>query len=472
MKEYTRDNSKWIIWISCIALLLIGVGIFFYYTFFRQSKSELVSAIPTDALFIFEINDNSAFVKTLPTMESYFNEVFSIDALPAYETVRGKLPKDNYNLFVSGHQTNIGISILFNTRIEPSDFKKLLRALSIDPANYTTFDQYKIYTYGTNYKSLKFVYFNHILSISDNIDILQKAIVQHAHPRSLMANADFKQLYNLAEKNKKQNWLLINNPNFLEHLNTFFTGTLPTVLQDVKAEAEWSAFQLRISHNELFLSGYTIANFNNFKNLRKQKSKSSVPTHLLTQQTDWYYALQKNESSICTFMISPDSVTHYNLLVMSIDTIHGKNNPFGNEENAEQMRSNLPEGIYPVDSTLVLPHSKFDESKYLYFMEKSNAYVFAENKEALKAYDNTLNNDGDITTSRLFTFSQSNIASNNLFEYTFYRQNKSDRLFNCLSETGKKSTFCNDISIFSISCNEVNEQFATINIYLNFSKRQ
>lgn len=472
MKEYTRDNSKWIIWISCIAILLIGVGIFFYYTFFRQSKSELVSAIPTDALFMFEINDNSAFVNTLPSLEPYFNEIFAIDALPAYESVRGKLPKDNYNLFISGHQTNVGISILFNTRIEPSDFKKLLRALSIDPANYTTFDQYKIYTYGTHYKSLKFVYFNHILSISDNIDILQKAIVQHAHPKSLMGNGNFKMLYQLAEKNKKQNWLLINNPNFFEHLSTFFTGIAPTVLQKVKTEAEWSAFQLRISHNELYLSGYAIASSENFKKLRGQHSKQPIPTQLLAMPTDWYYKMEKKGNPICTFMFSPDSLSHYNLLVMTIDTIRGKNNPFGNEENAELMRNNIPEGIYPVDSTLTLPHSIFDDSKYLFFIEKDNAYIFAENKDALKAYVNTINNEGDISKNRLYSYSQSNIASNNLFEYTFYRQNKSDRLQNCLSELGKKNMFCNDLSIFSISCNEINEQFATINIYLNFSKRQ
>lgn len=472
MKEYTRDYSKWIIWLSCIALLLIGVGIFFYYTFFRQSKSELVSAIPTDALFIFEVNDNSAFVKTLPSLEPYFNEVFSIDALPAYEAVRGKLSKDSYHLFISGHQTNIGISILFNTRIEPSEFKKLLRALSIDPANYTTFDQYKIYTYGTHYKSLKFVYFNHILSISDNLDILQKAIVQHAHPKSLMANGDFKMLYQLAEKNKKQNWLLINNPNFFEHLSTFFTGTTPTVLKKAKTEAEWSAFQLRISHNELFLSGYAIAGSENFKKLEGKTSKQELPAQLLALQTDWYYKMEKKDNTICTSMFSPDSLTHYHLLVMAIDTIRGKNNPFGNEENAELIRTSFPEGIYPVDSTLELPHSIFDESKYLFFMEKDNAYIFAESKDALKAYGKALNNDGDISKNRLYSFSQSNIASNNLFEYTFYRQNKSDRLYNCLSELGKKSTFCNDLSIFSISCNEVNEQFATINIYMNFSKRQ
>lgn len=472
MKEYTRDYSKWIIWISCIALLLIGVGIFFYYTFFRQSKSELVSAIPTDALFIFEINDNSAFVNTLPTVEPYFNEVFSIDALPAYEAVRGKLSKDNYHLFISGHQTNVGISILFNTRIEPAEFKKLLRALSIDPANYTTFDQYKIYTYGTHYKSLKFVYFNHILSISDNIDILQKAIVQHSHPRSLMANDNFKLLYQLAEKNKKQNWLLLNNANFLDHLSNFFTDTAPAIMQKVKSESEWSAFQLRISHNELFLSGYAIAKSENFKKLRNKTCKQELPTQLLTMQTDWYYKLGKNGNSICTFMFSPDSLTHYNLLVMTLDTIHNKNNPFGNNENAELMRNNIPEGIYPVDSTLELPHSIFDDSKYLFFIEKDNAYIFAENKIALKEYSNTINNDENISNNRLYTFSQTNIASNNLFEYTFYRQNKSDRLYNCLSDLGKNSKFCNDISIFSISCNEVNDQFATINIYLNFSKRQ
>jgi len=472
MKDYTRDNSRWLIWVSCSALLLIGVGIFFYYTFFRQSKSELVAAIPTDALFLFEINDNSAFVKTLPPLETYFNEAFALESMPAYEAVRGKLPKDNYNLFISGHPTSTGISILYNTRIEPSDFKKLLRSLSIDPANYTTFDQYRIYTYGTHFKSLKFVYFNHILSISDNIDILQKAIVQHAHPKSLMGNAQFKKLYQLAEKNKKQNWLMLNSPNFIEHISTYFAGVLPAVLQKIKAESDWAAFQLRISRNELFLSGYTMATSDNLRKLRNLTDKQQLTTSLLPNQTDWYYKMEKNNRAVCTFLIAADSTTHYQFMALTADTIHEKNNPFGDNDNAELMRTTYPEGIYPVDSTRSLPQSFFNETKYHYFIEQDNAYVFAESREALNAYRNALENNGDITANRLFTYSQSNIASNNLLEYTFYRQRQSGRLSECLSEKGRNSKFCNDISIFSISCNEVNEQFATVNIYVNFSPRQ
>ena len=53
-----KENRPWLIWLTIVAVLLAGVGIFFYYNLFRQSKSELIEAIPTDAAFIFTLNDN------------------------------------------------------------------------------------------------------------------------------------------------------------------------------------------------------------------------------------------------------------------------------------------------------------------------------------------------------------------------------------------------------------------------------
>ena len=139
MNNYTRENRPWVIWLTIIAVILATVGVFFYYTLLRQSKTELIEAIPTDATFIFTINDNDAFVRDTKSVTPYLNEIFLLDALPAYETMRGKLPVGEYDLTISGHTENDGISILFNTHADKAAFKRLLRALSIDPNNYTAF---------------------------------------------------------------------------------------------------------------------------------------------------------------------------------------------------------------------------------------------------------------------------------------------------------------------------------------------
>ena len=194
MRNYAREIRPWVIWITLLAVILAGVGVFFYYNFFRQEKSELIEAIPTDAAFIFALNDNDGFVAGSARVAPYLNELFVMDALPAYETMRGKLPAGEYDLTVSGHTTDNGVSVLFNMHADKAAFKRLLRALSIDPNNYTGFEGNRIYTYGTNFKSMKFVYFNHIISISPDIELLKRAIVQHNHPKNLLSDKQFKEM--------------------------------------------------------------------------------------------------------------------------------------------------------------------------------------------------------------------------------------------------------------------------------------
>ena len=160
------NNRPWLIWLTAVAVVLIGVGIFFYYNMFRQSKSELIEAIPTDAAFILTLNDNDGFVASSATVAPYLDELLVLDAMPAFQTIRGKLPAGEYDLTMSGHPSNDGVSVLFNMHADKAAFKRLLRALSIDPNNYTGFEGNRIYTYGTNFKSVKFVYVNHIISLS------------------------------------------------------------------------------------------------------------------------------------------------------------------------------------------------------------------------------------------------------------------------------------------------------------------
>ena len=204
-----KENRPWLIWLTIIAVILACVGVFFYYTLLRQSKSELIEAIPMDATFIFTINDNDAFVRDTKSVTPYLNELFLLDALPAYETMRGKLPNGEYDLTISGHVQDNSVSLLFNTHADKASFKRLLRALSIDPNNYTAFENNRIYTYGTNFKSVKFVYTNHIISFSTDLELLKRAIVQHTHPKNLLSDKQFKEMYILTEKNRKQNWLIV-----------------------------------------------------------------------------------------------------------------------------------------------------------------------------------------------------------------------------------------------------------------------
>ncbi len=259
MKNYARESRPWLIWATIIAVICAGVGIFFYYNLFRQTKSELIEAIPTDAAFIFAVNDNDGFVTSTSTVAPYLNELFATDALPAFETMRSKLPKGEYDLTISGHAEDDAMNVLFNMHADKAAFKKLLHALSIDPRNYTAFENNRIYTYGTNYKSVKFALVNHIISFSTDMELLKRAIVQHAHPKDLLSDKKFKEIYNLTEKNRKQNWLIVNPERYLTYLSSFLKEDLMGNITGSLEAAGWTAFQLRFSGNEMFMSGYMLS---------------------------------------------------------------------------------------------------------------------------------------------------------------------------------------------------------------------
>ena len=470
-EEYNTEKHRgWAIWLSILALLLIGVGIFFYYSFFRQSRSELIEAVPTDAQYVFEINDNTAFQKGVASMAPYFTEAFALDVLPAYEDIYKQMA-GTYDLTISGHPTANGIRVLFNTHIEKSVFKKLLRALSIDPANFTSFEHYRIYTYGTHFKSLKFAYFNHILTVSDDIDLLKKALIQHTHPKNLLSDKSFKDLYNLTSKNLKQNWVLLQEPGYSQHIATFLTEEAFAQLHKAIPMSEWSAFQIRIGHNEVTLSGYTAAN-DLLKEAAKHNAKRSfdIPPEMLAFDTEWYYKKTGENCATCTFALAGDSSKHHEFLIVMQDTLHKRLVPFGNEERADAFRNQHPSGIYPISDSTFMNLKELTSAQYALFVERTNALLFAPSPEALTIYYKMLNSKGDISNNRYYKFSQNNAASSNLIDFTFFNTTPSTQTF--FSQKGKSSFIGQDLAIFSTNCTGVTDGYAAVNIYVMVQGRK
>lgn len=464
-EEYNTEKHRgWAIWLSILALLLIGVGIFFYYSFFRQSRSELIEAVPTDAQYVFEINDNTAFQKGVASMAPYFTEAFALDVLPAYEDIYKQMA-GTYDLTISGHPSANGLRVLFNTHIEKAVFKKLLRALSIDPANFTSFEHYKIYTYGTHFKSLKFAYFNHILTVSDDIDLLKKALIQHTHPKNLLSDKSFKDLYNLTSKNLKQNWVLLQDPGYSQHLATFLTEEAYARMHKAIPMSDWSAFQIRIGHNEVILSGYAAAT-DQLKEAARQNAKRTfdTPSEMLPFVTEWYYQKAGDNYATCTFSIAGDSSKHHEFLIVMQDTIHKALVPFGNEEHADAFRNQHPSGIYPVTDSTFTTFPELSPAHYALFVERADALLFAPTQEALTLYYKMLSNKGKISSNRYYRFSQNNAASSNILDFTFYNTGTSAKSF--FSKAGQQSFIGRDLAIFSANCTDVTDEYASVNIYI------
>lgn len=462
-----------------------------------------METIPTNAAFIIEINDNEDFIRKSNDLLPYLDELFVMDALPAFETIYDYLPNEQYSITISGHGDNAGIFLLFNVGMDMHVFKKLLKALNIDPQNYTPFEEYKIYTYGTNYKSLKIAYYNHILSISENLDLLKKGLILHKHPKNLLSDKSFKRIYHIIEKNKKQNWLILQNDSYLDYISSYADRHLQDKINYLKEKSTWSAYQVRFSGMDLFLSGYATTEAVEFKKLAGQVPQCDVPAHILPAATEWYYKVGMPDRTLwtdnikqqpatprctpealaqfnliapktaCYFDLTTDSSKHYHYIAILTDTaLSCIDTIIGHPQPDSDIPTQYTEGIYPVPAdgfNKII--SYFDRGQYPYCTEKNGYHIFADTPEAIRFYRKSITLHGTLSDNRYYKFTKDNIASKNLLEYTYFNEYRRKPLMMLMSAKGKMSNVARDLMIFSISCSELIDNYAAISLYFHFGTR-
>jgi hypothetical protein len=268
------------------AIIIFGGGVYLYYYFFRQINAKLIETIPTDAAFLFQINDNETFLKTVKTIHPFINSLFELNAYPGCQFFVDQLPGKYNQVVFSGHANGETFAILFACKINERAFDQLLSKLQIDIKNCIKFDQCKIYTHGTHLKRFVFTYHKGIFVASENMILLQKAITQLKNPKNLTTLKSFSSLYNVTEKNKKQNWLIINHEKYFSCFEPFFNHETNSGFAQFSSNVPWAAYQFRISGLEMLLAGYVSVNsdFTNYLNQIETKhlylsslSKKDVP---------------------------------------------------------------------------------------------------------------------------------------------------------------------------------------------------
>lgn len=488
------NNRPWIIWLTCVAVALIAVGIFFYYNMFRQSKSELIEAIPTDAAFILALNDNDGFVSGAKALTPYLDELLVLDAMPAFQTIRKGLPAGEYDLTVSGHADNDGVSVLFNMHADKAAFKRLLRALSIDPNNHTTFEGARIYTYGTNFKSVKFTYVNHIITLSTDIELLKRAVVQYTHPKNLLSDKQFKEMYNLTEKNRKQNWLILNPKRYMTYFSSFMKEEVSGKMSEALQNAGWTALQLRFSGNEMFLSGYAMVEDNDNEDFEIQSHTATDEMDLAEHypaNVDWYTHLEIRNgrdfkvkrlfkdaqmingfapAEIGYFSLHGDSTTYrYVAMLRNMDR-DALEVFYKDAAKADSVRAAHPDGYFQTPEPPQPLMKSFAPDSATWFVEKDNALVFADSKEALATYLNSIKAEGALTKNRLFPFVNEAVASSSLLNFVIFNEENNTFWTNQLSEKGKATRFGKDLRIFALSTDamEKGQHLLPVNLYLLF----
>ena len=249
-------RKNFAITLTWLAIIIFGCGISFYYYFLRQVNAQLIETIPADAAFLFQINDNETFLKTEKNIHHHITSLFGLDAYPGCQFFVDQLPGKYNQVVFSGHSNGETFSILFACKIQERAFKQLLTKLQIDEKNCSKFDQCKIYTYGTHLKRFVFTYHKGIFLASENITLLRKAITQLKNPRNLTAIKSFETLFSIMEKNKKQNWLILNHKRYFSNFESFFNEQTSMELNQFASNVSWAAYQIRFSKLNMSLSGY------------------------------------------------------------------------------------------------------------------------------------------------------------------------------------------------------------------------
>ena len=137
---------------------------------------------------------------------------------------------------------------------------------------------------------------------------------------------------------------------------------------------------------------------------------------------------------------------------------------------ADSARAAHPDGYFQTPQPPKLPLKTLAPDSATWFVEKNNALVFSDSKEALTLYQNSLKSAGPLTQNRLYPFVNEAVASSSILNFVIFNEENNTYWPNQLSEKGKASRFGKDLRIFSLSRDAVEkgQHLVPVNLYLLF----
>lgn len=492
-----NTNTKaWIITSAVVGIVLILAAIFFYHNFFRQTKAPLIETVPADAAFVFEINDNEEFVKSSASLIPYLTDLFALDGLAGFESFLEKVSKKDEPILVSGFVEDDIVVPVFSTRMDEHYFKNLLKLLQIDPRNNIKFEECEIYAYGTHYKDFKFVFHNNIFSVSEDVELLKKTIVQLKYPKGLTNDKSFGELHKLVEKNVKQNWLLINPTVYIPFLASKTDESLQSFGESIKEMGDWCAYQLRFTDDEMFLSGYVYTDDPKVLKYADAKAAEEFPQRVVpvsamsmtivdnaNQNAMLEYfkkdnSLEKSDPVNDYQRISPlqsiffslpgDSVT-YHYCALKLDTLKASfASFFPDSVYADSILRTSTNGIYPCDAVNFagLFSTKAQNDEYRYFMPVKDYFILADTTSSLEHYKAVVKNENFIESSNVYRFAASNTPSDAVFTFVFL--NNDETLGKYMNRDYAKKSSMNALKVMVFSHAVPDKKMVSCNIYMKF----
>lgn len=471
MKRINSYSKKIIIGLTFFAIVLIITGIFSYYNFFRQHNASLIEAVPPDAAFIFKINDEELFLKNITHISPYLNEIFSFDAFIGSQSfidkisIKGDEPK--HKIMISGHRIEEQNVLLYSATMGPSTFKDLLKTLRIDSRNCLKYEKEKIYSYGTHFKKFYFVCHHNIFSVSESLPLLKKSISQHKQLQNLVHQEDFKTIYEITEKNNKQNWLFMNHELFISDFSKNLNEKSQTSVAPFKKAKNWSAYQISFTETEMELSGYMIPGDSFFVSLAHNSDMAQLlPLEILPFSTSCYQIENKEQCPI-SFFLHKDSLDFSYGVCPSNNLFPNPESLFPSDYTQDSSVLYKDMSIYRLGETQKA--SLFEEKNITpnYFIYTKNYFICSDSINALKYYIDQTKSDYTLEDLPLFRLSQNNLPSSAAYQVVNYFHNDQQRK-NIFAADKLNLQFINKISIFAISMDSPQNGISATKIYIKF----
>jgi hypothetical protein len=501
MSEKVKKSGRTGLIITSVAvlILLVAGGIFAYTKYLKRNTAELIAVVPSDAAFVFQINDNEGFVRSIGSCKASLNEVFSLDALAGFEYFAdmGLANNDNKKkVVISGHSADGQPALLFAVYMQKYAFYEILKNLKINPKDYVKYETRRIYTATTHFHEFKICYLNGIFVAAETQPLLEAAIHNLAGSGCLTSLPDFQPVNDIIHKNVKQNWLILNHVNFVEsqssRIDTAFHASFGTIAE----LAGWSAYQIRFSDNEVILSGYSTINEGSFFSEYEASDGSFIlpdavipasvngyvcstlpKTHTLTMEVeegDSTVALtaQRPFEDVVCFRIRRDTnLFHY--MVIPADSAFTRSDslylsPTPKEESA--YRGNRIFLCNAADLATLYPQLKQDFTT-AYALLYNDFYVLTESYAAARAYLDDVTTGKVLASNQQYQFTKGNLPTGKGFELYYINNSNQFNQYFTRSFLKKKPGITN-LKVFAFSFQKPVGNLLPNTVYLRFAEAQ
>jgi len=443
--------------------VILVIGIAAYHNFFRQTNANLIEIVPANrAVFLFQLHDNEYFVKNTTSLRPYLNTLFMMESITGFEAIIEHINIPDLQVLAAGLQMDNGIKLLYGAKIDKLQFRQLLQALQIDSRNYEKWQDNRIYSYASHLRKFNFTHFHNALIISEDIEAVKIAITQFKNPINLLSDNQFQTLYQLVNKNKRQNWLLLQHERFSPVLAAQSDSNWKSVISQLAEVSQWSAFQLHINNNEIYLSGYCPAQSVIFQQYKNQQTSTndfsdclpmdcySYSAYFITQPSDFINStIAQNireelpPKSLYFFTLNHHDTIIYYTLLQTDTTYH---------LTTQLAEDSLPDLTYHKNYTIYQTHftalSKDTTQSLAYMTPYKNCYIFADSPKALQYYLDKITSDKTLLNNNFYKYVHSHLPSERCFE--FFGQN--------IAHT----------QLFTLSFDPPSHNFIPITIYARF----